>query len=151
MKVRELMTVPVLTAQGDTPVHEVARLMVERAISGVPVVDAAGAAVGLITERELVRRSTRLEPPPFLPVLDARIPLETPAHYRRRLQHMIGTRAADVMSEEFPTIPPDAEVEDLAAIMIQPGANPVLVIEEGRLVGIVSRSDIVKMMMRAPG
>jgi CBS domain-containing protein len=150
LKVRDLMTTQVFTAREETPVHEVAGLMVEHAISGVPVLDGAGKMVGLISERELVLRSTRLEPPPFLPVLDARIPLETPAHYRKRIQHIIGTRAADVMVEEFSTIAPDAEIEDLAALMTQPGVNPVAVIEEGVLVGIVSRTDIVRMMMHPP-
>ena len=84
MKVRDLMTTQVLVAREDTPVHEVAAMMVDRAVSGIPVLDGAGQVVGLITERELVVRSTRIEPPAFLPVLDARIPLETPSHYRRR-------------------------------------------------------------------
>src|SRR4051812_49317944 len=99
MQVREIMTTAVLTARADTPVSQVAVLMVDPAISGVPVVDGADSVVGLITERELVLRSTRLDAPAFLPVLDARIPLETPAHYRRRIQHIVGTRAADVMTE----------------------------------------------------
>ena len=151
MNVRDLMTTQILTARADTPVYEVAAMMVDRAISGIPVLDAAGAVVGLITERELVVRSTRIEPPAFLPVLDARIPLETPSHYRRRLQHIVGTRAGDAMSEEFETISPDAEIEDLAALMTRPGVNPVPVVENGLLVGIVSRADIVRMMMRTPG
>jgi CBS domain-containing protein len=150
MKVRDVMTSQVFTAREETPVHQVAGLMVERAINGVPVLDAAGKMIGLITDRELVLQSTRLEPPPFLPVLDARIPLETPGHYRKRIQHIIGTRAADVMVDDFATIGPDAEIEDLAALMTQPGVNPVAVIENGALVGIVSRTDIVRMMMHAP-
>ena len=150
MKVHELMTTQILTARPETPVYEVAAMMVDRAISGVPVLDEAGTVVGLITERELVLRSTRIEPPAFLPVLDARIPLETPSHYRRRLQHIVGTRAGDAMSEEFETIGPGAQVEDLAALMTRPGVNPVPVVENGRLVGIVSRADIVRMMMHGP-
>lgn len=150
MKVRDVMTSQVLTAREETPVHEVVGLMVEHAISGVPVLDAAGKMIGLITERELVLRSTRIDPPSFLPVLDARIPLETPGHYRKRIQHIVGTRAADVMVDDFETIGPDAAIEDLAALMVQPGVNPVAVIEHGVLVGIVSRTDIVRMMMHAP-
>jgi CBS domain-containing protein len=150
MKVRDLMTTQVLVAREDTPVHEVATMMVDRAVSGIPVLDAAGKVVGLITERELVFRSTRIEPPAFLPVLDARIPLETPSHYRRRLQHIVGTRAADAMSEDVATIAPDAELEDLAALMMHPEVNPVPVVELGVLVGIVSRADIIRMMIRPP-
>jgi CBS domain-containing protein len=150
MQVRDLMTTQILTARPETPVSEVATMMVDRAISGVPVLDEAGTVVGLITERELVLRSTRIEPPAFLPVLDARIPIETPSHYRRRLQHIVGSRAGDAMSEVFETVAPDVELEDLAALMTRPGVNPVPVVENGRLVGIVSRADIVRMMMQPP-
>jgi CBS domain-containing protein len=150
MQVRDLMTTQILTARPETPVSEVATMMVDRAISGVPVLDEAGTVVGLITERELVLRSTRIEPPAFLPVLDARIPIETPSHYRRRLQHIVGSRARDAMSEVFETVAPDVELEDLAALMTRPGVNPVPVVENGRLVGIVSRADIVRMMMQPP-
>jgi CBS domain-containing protein len=151
MKVRDLMTTQVLVAREDTPVHEVAAMMVDRAVSGIPVLDGDGKVVGLVTERDLVARSTRIDPPAFLPVLDARIPLETPGHYRRRLQHIVGTRAADAMSDEVTTIGPDEEVEDLAALMMQPGANPVPVVDLGLLVGIVSRADIIRMMVRPEG
>lgn len=148
MKVRDIMTTQVLTATAETPVAEVALTMVDRAVSGIPVLDAQGVVIGLITERELVVRSTRIEGPAFLPVLDARIPLETPGHYWRRIQHIVGTRAADVMAEDFETTAPEVDVENLAAVMARPGVNPVPVIEDGRLVGIVSRADIVRMMTR---
>jgi CBS domain-containing protein len=148
VKVSEIMTAHVLTARADTPVGEVALTMTDRAISGMPVLDGEGRVIGLVTERELVLRSTRIDPPAFLPVLDARIPLETPAHYRRRIQHIVGTRVSDVMTEEFTTIGPDSDVEELAALMAKPGVNPVPVVEEGRLVGIVSRADLVRMMTR---
>ena len=146
MKVRDIMTRDVLTARKDTPVHAIARLMQDRHISGMPVLDDLGHIAGIITELDLIVRNTRLEPPLFFQILDGRIPLETPAHYRKRLRHILGTHAADIMTESVVTIGPDAVVEDLAALMIARRVNPVPVVEGGTLVGIVSRFDIVRMM-----
>ena len=146
MKVRDIMTRDVLTARVDTPVHEVARLMEQRRASGIPVVDEANRVIGIITESDLILRNTRLEPPAFFQILDGRIPLESPSHYKERLRHMLGTRAADVMTGKVVTIEPEALVEDLAALLIERRVSPIPVVENGSLVGIVGRFDIVRMM-----
>ena len=145
MKVRDIMTAEVVTADPDTSVNLIARLMAGRDISGVPVVE-NGRVTGIVTELDLIVRNTRLEPPAFFQILDARIPLETPAHFRERLRHMLGTLARDVMTEDVVTIGPDEELEALAELMVKQRVNPVPVVEKGRLVGIVGRSDIIGMM-----
>jgi CBS domain-containing protein len=147
MKVRDVMTREVVAADPDTTVNLVARLMADKAISGVPVVE-DGRVVGIVTELDLIVRNTRLEPPAFFQLLDARIPLETPGHYRERLRHMLGTLARDVMTEKVVTVGPDEDLEALAELMVKRRVNPVPVVEDGRLVGIVARSDIIAMMAR---
>jgi CBS domain-containing protein len=147
MKVRDIMTTEVVVAHPDTSVNHVARLMSGRGISGVPVVE-DGKVVGIVTELDLILRNTRLEPPAFFQLLDARIPLETPGHYRERLRHMLGTEARDVMTEEVVTAAPDDDLEALADLMVKRRLNPVPVVDGDRLVGIVSRSDIIAMMAR---
>jgi CBS domain-containing protein len=147
MKVKDIMTAEVVVAHPDTSVNLVARLMAGRDISGIPVVEDS-TVIGIVTELDLIVRNTRLEPPAFFQILDASIPLETPAHFRERLQHMLGTLARDVMTEKVVTIGPDEELEGLAELMVKRRVNPVPVVENGRLVGIVSRSDIIRMMAR---
>ncbi len=147
MKVREIMTTNVITVRRETAVHAIAKLMHENNVSGIPVVDEAGRVIGIITELDMIVRNTRLELPAFIQILDlARIPLETPGHYQKRLQHILGTCASDIMTDKVVTIKPDAEVEDLAELMIKRRFNPVPVVENGRLVGIISRADLIKMM-----
>jgi len=148
MRVRDIMISDVVAVTAEAPVNRIAQLMCERGISGVPVVDEGGRLVGIVTELDLIVRNTRLDPPAFFLLLDGRIPLESPAHFHRRLQHMLGTRAADVMTQAVVSVGPDTEVEDLAALMVKRGVNPVPVVEGGVLAGIVSRADIVRMMAR---
>ena len=146
MQVRNIMTRDVHTVHEDTPVHVVARLMSAHGISGLPVVDAAGGVVGMITELDLIARNARLEMPVFVQILDAAIPLELPSHLRGRLRHMLGTHAGDLMSRKVHAVAADTEIEDLVALMLKQEVNPVPVLADGRLVGIVSRSDLVRMM-----
>jgi CBS domain-containing protein len=148
MKVSEIMTKEVMTVKRNTSVNEVAKLMGVHDISGVPVVDDDNHVIGIITELDLIVRNTRLDLPRFIEVLDwGRIPLERPGHARERLRHMLGTEAADLMTEKVETIGPDASVEDLAELMVKHRFNPVPVVDENeKLIGIVSRADLVDMM-----
>jgi CBS domain-containing protein len=147
MKVGEIMTTDVVTVRRDTSVNDIARLMSARDISGIPVVDDARRVIGIVTELDLIVRNTRLEMPAFIQVLDlARIPLERPGHYYERLRHMLGTRAADLMTEAVVTIGPEADIEELAELMVKRRFNPVPVVENGVLAGIVSRADLIRMM-----
>ena len=146
MQVADLMTRDVVAVRPDTSVNDVAKRMLERGLSGLPVVDDDGRVVGIITELDMILHHARLEGPVFLQIFDAAIPLELPGHLRDRLRHILGTRAEDVMTRDVHAIGPDSDVEDLVEIMVKKRANPVPVVEEGRLVGIVSRSDIIRGM-----
>lgn len=148
MKVSDIMTAAVMTVKRDTSVNEVAKLMGAHDISGVPVVDDEQHVIGIITELDLIVRNTRLEMPHFIQVLDyGRIPLERPKHAKERLQHMLGTQAADIMTEKVETVGPETSVEDLAELMVKRRINPVPVVDgAGKLIGIVSRADLVDMM-----
>lgn len=147
-RVRDVMTSEVVFVSRDAPVSRIARLMQDKAVSGIPVLDEDRHVVGMVTDLDLIVRNTRLEPPAFFQILDGRIPLETPGHYRKRIQHMLGTHARDVMTEGVVTIGPDEEIEVLADLMVKRRVNPVPVVEAGVLVGVVSRADVIRLMAR---
>jgi len=147
-RVRDVMTPEVVFVSPEAPVSRIARLMQDKAISGVPVVDEDRHVVGMVTDLDLIVRNTRLDPPAFFQILDGRIPLETPGHYQKRIQHMLGTHARDVMTDEVVTIGPEAEIETLAELMVKRRLNAVPVIEAGVLVGVVSRADVIRLMAR---
>lgn len=146
-RVGDIMTTNVITVGPDTPVSQIAKLMSENNIGGVPVVD-DGAIVGVVTELDMIVRNTRFKLPAFFTILDMIFYLETPKHYEERLQHILGTTAAEIMSKPAKTIAPDAAIEELAELMVERRMNPIPVVSQGQLVGIVSRSDIVRFMAR---
>lgn len=147
-RVRDIMTEEVVSAKADTSVGRIAQLMNTHGISGVPVVDDANRVIGIVTDFDLVVRNTPIDPPPFLPLLEGRIPLESQGHFERRIRHMVGTEARDLMTEDVITIGADEDVETLARLMVKNKINLVPVVEASRLAGVVSRADVVRWMTR---
>ena len=145
-RVGDIMTTEVISVQPDTRVGEIARLMSQHAISGLPVVDANNHVIGVVSELDMMVRNTHFKLPSFIFIFDAMIPLETPDHYEDRLEKVLGTTAHEIMSEPAKTISPEATIEELAELMVDQHINPVPVVDHGRLVGIISRSDIIRLM-----
>ncbi len=146
MKVSDLMTSKVIATRPDTKVDEVARLMVDNGITGVPVVNGQNHVVGIVTETDLIVRNAHLHFPTFLQILDARIYIESPRHFEEELRRILGVTAADVMTKKVVTVDADADFSDAATLMVEQGVNPVPVVKGGELVGIISRSDIVRLL-----
>jgi CBS domain-containing protein len=146
-RVGDIMTKTVVKVHPDTPVSQIAHLMSEHDVSGLPVVDDQDRVLGVITELDLIIRNARFKLPTFFMILDQIVYLETPQH-QKRLEHMLGATAKEIMSKPARTIAPDATIDKLAELMVEERMNPIPVVENDRLVGIVSRSDIVHLMAR---
>lgn len=145
-RVKDIMTINVIKVQPDTRVSKIARLMSDYDVSGLPVVDANDKVVGVVTELDMIVRNTHFDLPRFIVFMDSIIPLETPSHYEERLEKVLGTTAQEIMSEPAVTIGPEATIEELTELMVNRRMNPIPVVEGERLVGIVSRSDIIHLM-----
>ena len=147
MLVKEIMSPNVVSLNADTPVQEIARIFREHNISGAPVLDADGNIIGIVTGIDLIARHARIHYPRYLPFLDAMIPLENPKEYKEMLRRILGTTAKDIMTKKVVTISPDADLEELATLMVEKRVNPVPVVDdEGKLVGIVSQADVLRVI-----
>lgn len=150
MLVKEIMTEAVIAVQPDTPVFEVARLFREKAISGMPVVDAEGKVVGIITEVDLIARHARPHFPDYVQFLDSIFYFGSTRRYRESMRHILATKAGELMSTPARTVSPEMDVQDLATYMVEHRVNPVPVVDdEDRLVGIVSHTDLLAMIVQA--
>lgn len=145
MKVADIMTRDVLSVTPEARVGEIARLLRERAVSGLPVVTADGELVGIITELDLITRHARPQMPNFLPLLGGYITFGSKA-YQESLRRITGVVAQDIMTTPVNTIGPDASIEDAATIMVSNRSNPLPVVDEdGAMIGIISRTDILRV------
>ncbi|MBT3069418.1 CBS domain-containing protein [Rhodomicrobium sp. Az07] len=136
------MTKPVITATPDTDIRKIAAIMMEKRIGGLPVVDSSGVVVGIVTEGDLLR----LNAPEQQKIHDWRLALllDPRTHAKPLLEKLeANLTARDVMSAPVMTVPDGAEVLEICKMFVDTGIKRVPVTREGRLVGIVSRSDII--------
>jgi len=144
---RDLMTPDVVTVPPETPVMAVARLLADRGISAVPVTDSQGQILGIVTEGDLIRRLAGEEdrPASWLSAIFA-----DPARQAERYARTHGALARDVMTENLVAVAPDALASRIAGLMEEHGIRRVVVTEEGRLKGIVSRADLLRALVAPP-
>ncbi len=140
---REIMTREVVAVSPDTPLAQVAEAMGRRGISGVPVTDGAGRVVGVISEKDFLTHMGVPEPQNFMILvascLQSQGCMALPIKKRQ---------AGDIMTSPAITVGPDTSIREIAAILTAKGINRVPVTDpEGRLVGIVSRGDLIKATM----
>ena len=141
---RDVMTREVFTIGPEASVEDLARLLEERRISGVPVLDARSVLVGVVTQSDLVQRSRDLDLPPALNILDLHLFLETPSHFQKRLEKLLGNKVKDVMTENPVTVAPDTPVNEIARLMSAKGVHTLPVLDSGKLVGIVGKLDLIR-------
>lgn len=141
MKVSDLMTREVATVSPDTPLKEAAALLAQRGISGLPVVDERGEVVGVLSEADVVMKARGEERRRGLLgwLLEADLGLEDKLRART---------VGEAMSAPAITIDASRPVHEAAALMVSESVNRLPVLDGGRLVGIVTRADIVRAFTR---
>ena len=142
MLARDVMTTSVLTVTPETDVAEIARMLLESHISAVPVIDSAGRLVGIVSEGDLLNRaegSTRHRPTSWWLRLVAS-PEDADHDYLK--SH--GRHAADVMTRDPISVAPDTPLADIAAMLEKHHIKRVPVLEGTKLVGIVSRANLLR-------
>lgn len=146
MKVSEVMTKNVVSVKKDCTIEEIATLLLNKNISGVPVVDDGGKIIGIVTNKDLLYKSMQPDVPAALDILGALIYIGGVDRYNSELKKMTATKAEDIMTKDVITAELDDSVQKIATIMIHNNINRVPIVKGGELVGIVSRSDIIRSM-----
>lgn len=146
MKVREVMTPDVAVVRPETPLRDVAQLLVDRRISGVPVVDAEDRLLGVLSEGDFVRRAAA-SPGSQRPRRGG------PASWvggndRGEAERLHATTAGTAMTTPAIVVQPDRDLSYAAKLMTRSKVNRLPVVEDGRVIGIVTRADIVRAFAR---
>jgi CBS domain-containing protein len=147
MQAKDVMTTDVVSVSPDARVGEIARLLLERGISAVPVMDEAGAMIGIVSEGDLVRRLDGSHAPArgswwltLLAGAESRA-----ADYIK----IYGVRAADVMTKDVVAVDPQTPSRDIARLLEERGIKRVPVVFGSRVVGIVSRANLLQALASA--
>lgn len=110
----------------------------------MPVVDDDGKLVGVVTEADLLVRAKRLNLPTVFPFLGGVIFLESPRRFEEELRKATAALVRDVMTEDVVTVTEDTPLHELATLMVEKKVNRLPVVDDGRLVGLVTRDDLIR-------
>jgi len=140
---------PVTVAPEDT-VEAVLRALRDHDLPGVPVVNSGGRCVGIITEADLVMagEDADLHLPHYFELFGGFVFLESLGHFEERLRKATAALARDLMTEDPTTIGPDVEVQQAARLISRSKHNRLPVVQHGRLVGVVTRVDVLEALTR---
>jgi CBS domain-containing protein len=135
----------VITVRPEATIHEAAQLMVDHAVNGLPVVDEGGKVVGIVSEGDLILRQRPRERIPWW-----RLFFGDGEQLARDYQKAHGTTVAEVMTRSVICVDPNLPIESAALILDERRISRLPVVADGRLIGIVSRGDLIKALAKAP-
>jgi CBS domain-containing protein len=144
--VRDIMDADPVTVSPDTEIETVVRLLREHELPGVPVVDADGRCVGIVTEADLVVPDPEgdLHLPHYVQLFGGLVFLEPLGRFEDRLRKAFASTAGDMMTPDPDTVGPETTVPEAGRTLHESGHNRLPVVDEdGRLRGIVTRVDVL--------
>jgi len=144
LTVKNIMTRDLITVSPDTEIVHAAKLLLEKGINGIPVVDKKGELVGIICQSDLIAQQKRLPIPSIFTLLDGFIPLTSMKHFEKAVQKIAATTVADAMTPKPVTVQTETSIEELASLMVDKNFHTLPVVDEGKLVGVVGKEDILK-------
>jgi CBS domain-containing protein len=148
--VREIMDRNPATVGPEAGVEEVVRTLREHELPGVPVVDGDGRCLGIVTEADLVLPDEQgdLHLPHYVNLFGGTVFLESLGRFEGRLRKAFAATAADMMTAEPDTVAPDTTVREAARLIHESGHNRLPVVDGARLVGVVTRLDVLGALAR---
>jgi len=145
MKASDVMSRNILSVGRDATIAEAIRLMLDNQISGLPVIDAAGRLVGILTEGDLLRRSetgTERHRPRWLEILMG------PGRLAGEYVRTHGRKVEEIMTRDLVSVTPDTPLDEIVALMERRRIKRVPVLDGDVPVGIVSRADLLRALAR---
>lgn len=146
-KAKDIMVRDVITVQRDTTIKDIAKILIDHGISGVPVLDDTDALVGIVSEGDLLRKETSPRLPDYVNILGAVIYYNGVERYREDFKKLLANDAASIMTEKVVSVSEETEINKIAQLMLEHNIKRVPVVKDGKVVGIISRADIMKLLL----
>jgi len=147
LKAKDIMTRRVITVGPDTEIAQAAKLLLEKRINGLPVVNQDGELVGILCQSDLIAQQKDIPLPSLFTLLDGFMPLTSLKRLDREVEKIAATKVADAMTADPVTVGPDSPIEDIAGLMVDKNFHTLPVVDEGRLVGIVGKEDVLRTLL----
>jgi CBS domain-containing protein len=145
---KDIMTREIVSVTADLPVEKLATLLLEKKISGAPVVDDEGRLIGVVTESDLIDQTKNIHIPTAVAILDSFLFLENPNKMDEEIKKMAGRKVWDICAKKPTVVQEDTPLSDVATIMAEKKLHTLPVMAEKRLVGVIGKTDIIRTLIR---
>jgi len=146
MNARDIMSKPVVSVHPDTPLREIARLMLDKGITAVPVVDDNGVPIGIVSEGDLIRPERPAREAWRQSWLEVFAEGEPLAPELLNWLHSENHSAHAVMSAPVITVSEDTELDEIARVLVTHRIKRVPVVRDDRVTGIIARGDLLRVL-----
>jgi CBS domain-containing protein len=147
LKAKDIMTATVITLAPDMKVTEAARILLDNHINGAPVVSGQGELLGILCQSDLVAQQKAVSVPSLFSFLDGFIPLGSLKDVDREMEKIAAATVSAAMTADPVFVTPEAGLEDIASVMVDKGFHTVPVVEDGRVVGVIGKEDILRTLI----
>jgi len=147
LKVKDIMTREVKTVSHETEIAQAAKLLLSERINGVPVVNKTGEVVGILCQSDLIAQQKSIPIPSLFTLLDGYIPLTLLSRLDKEVEKIAATKVGHAMTSDPTTVNSDTDIEKVAALMVEKNYHTLPVVDDGKLVGIVGKEDILKTLL----
>ena len=144
---KDIMTKDPITVSPDTEITHAAKLLLDKGVNGLPVVDREGKLVGILCQSDLIAQQKGLPIPSVFTLLDGFIPLASMKHFEKAVQKISATTVADAMTPDPVAVNAETGIEELAGLIVDKKFHTLPVVEEGNLVGVVGKEDILRTLV----
>ena len=147
LRVKDIMTRNVITVTPETEITQASKILLEKGINGVPVVDAKDQVVGILCQSDLVAQQKLLPLPSYFTILDSFIPFSSKKHFEKEVEKISATTVGQVMTPNPVTVNSETGVENAASLMVEKHFHTIPVVDDEKLVGIIGKVDILKTLI----
>jgi CBS-domain-containing membrane protein len=145
--VEQVMTRDVITVTPETSIRDLAGILTEKHINGVPVVDDEGDVIGVVCESDLVNQNKPLHIPTVFVILDSIIPLENPWRLQKEFKRLTATTVGEIFSKPAVCVAPETDVSEVARLMSERKLYTIPVTDRGKLVGVMGKADVIRSLL----
>ncbi|MCK9363516.1 MAG: CBS domain-containing protein [Syntrophales bacterium] len=151
IKAKDIMTERVITVYPDTEITKAAALLLEKHINGLPVIDREGFLKGIICQSDLMVQQGKIPLPSFFVLLGGTIPISSPKQIEKEVQKMAAVTVSEAMTADPVTVDTETSLEEIATLMVKNNIHTLPVLENGFLVGVIGKEDIIRTLIPDSG
>jgi CBS domain-containing protein len=147
LKVKDIMTKEITTVTPDTEIAKAAKILLEKRINGLPVVDDTGALLGIICQSDLIAQQKNIPLPSLFTLLEGFMPLNSMKRIDKEVQKISAMTVDQAMTPNPVTVDPETDIGDVAGLMVDNKYHTLPVVDKGKLVGVVGKEDVLKTVI----